>query len=156
MSKQRDEGHTQRALDGAADAIDRAAINPRNMLPAFLQLANILRGMVVCRQMPAGSQLPSEPELQARYGVSRDTVRNAVRVLRDLGLVETRRGVGHFVTWTPEISEVVLTPGSRVIVRMPQRGEAIELLGWQVYAVTEPGRPPMFYDVTQTVLVVPE
>jgi hypothetical protein len=152
-----DEGHTVRALAGVSDAIDRSAINPRSMLPAFLQLAILLRGMIIARQLAPGEALPSEPELQARYSVSRDTVRNAVRVLREIGLAETRRGVGHFVTRTPEITEVVLAPGSRVVVRMPQgAGEEGELLGLVVYVVTEPGKDPRVYDTATTVLVVPE
>jgi hypothetical protein len=150
---QGNEGHTQRALDGVSDAIDRSAINPRSMLPAFLQLAILLRGMVIARQLPPGAPLPSEPELQNRYGVSRDTVRRAVQVLRETGLAETRRGVGHFVIKAPEVREVKLAPGSGVVVRMPQPGEEGELLGLMVYVVTEPGKPPQVYDTAQTVIV---
>lgn len=157
MSKQRDEGHTRRALDGVSAAINRSAINPRSMLPAFLQLALLLRGMVIVRQMPPGAPLPSEPELQERYGVSRDTVRRAIQVLRHSGLADTRRGVGHYVTRTPKVREVVLAAGSRVLVRMPQPGdEPGELLGLMVYVVTEPGKAPRVYDTTQTILVAPE
>ena len=104
----------QRAIDGVSDVIDVSVINPRSMLPAYLQLAIYLRGMIIVRQLPPGSPLPSEPELAQRYGVSRDTVRRAMQLLREIGLAETRRGVGHFVTRTPEIRRVVVAPGSRV------------------------------------------
>ena len=96
------------------------------------------------------------PGLSERYKVSRDTVRKAMQLLRDIGIAETRRGVGHFVTRTPEIRQVIVAPGSRVIVRMPQPHEQGELLGLTVFVVTEPGKPPVTYDTAQTLLVFPE
>ena len=44
-----------------------------------------------------GEPLPSEAELCERHGVARETVRRAVRILRERGLVETRWGKGSFV-----------------------------------------------------------
>jgi hypothetical protein len=79
-----------------------------------------------------------------------------MQLLREIGIAETRRGVGHFVTRTPQIRRVVVAPGSRVIVRMPQPHEQGELLGLTVFIVTEPGKPPVAYDTAQTVLVFPE
>jgi DNA-binding transcriptional MocR family regulator len=146
----------QRAVDGVSEVIDASVINPRSMLPAYLQLATYLRGMIIVRQLPPGSQLPSEPELGERYKVSRDTVRKALQLLRQIGLAESRRGVGHFVTRTPQIRRVVVAPGSRVIVRLPQPHEQGELLGLTVFVVTEPGKPPATYDTAQTVLAFPE
>jgi hypothetical protein len=142
----------QRAVDDIGDVIDVSVINPRSMLPAYLQLAIYLRGAIIVRQLPPGAPLPSEPEMCERYKVSRDTVRRSMQVLREIGLAETRRGVGHFVTRTPEIQRVVVAPGARVIVRMPQPHEQGELLGLTVFVVTEPGQPPVAYDTAQTVL----
>jgi hypothetical protein len=79
-----------------------------------------------------------------------------MQLLRETGIAETRRGVGHFVTSTPEIRRVVVAPGSRVVVRMPQPHEQGELLGLTVFVVTEPGKPPAVYDTAQTVLAFPE
>lgn len=156
---ERDESHfsteDQRAVDAVSDVIDVAVINPRSMLPAYLQLAIYLRGAIIARQLPPGTLLPSEPELAQRYKVSRDTVRRAMQLLREIGLAETRRGVGHFVTRTPEIRRVTVAPGSRVIVRMPQPHEQGELLGLTVFVVTEPGKPLVAYDTAQTVLAFP-
>ena len=146
----------QRAIDGVSDVIDVSVINPRSMLPAYLQLAIYLRGMIIVRQLPPGSPLPSEPELTERYRVSRDTVRRAMQLLREIGLAEPRRGVGHFVTRTPEIRRVLVAPGSRVAVRMPQPDEQGELLGLTVFVVTEPGQKPVAYDTAQTLLVFPD
>ena len=156
---QRDEHHfttnEQRAIDDVSDVIDVSVINPRSMLPAYLQLAIYLRGAIIVRRLPPGSPMPSEPELSERYKVSRDTVRRAMQVLRDIGITETRRGVGHFVTRTPEIRRVVVAPGSQVIVRMPQPHEQGELLGLTVFVVTEPGKASVAYDTAQTLLVFP-
>jgi hypothetical protein len=146
----------QQAVDAISEVLDVAVINPRSMLPAYLQLATYLRGLIIVRQLPPGSPLPSEPELTERYKVSRDTVRKAMRMLQEIGIAEPRRGVGHFVTRTPEIRRVVVAPGSRVIVRMPQPHEQGELLGLTVFVVTEPGKSPVAYDTAQTVLVFPD
>lgn len=47
-----------------------------------------------------GGRIPSEPELCRRYGVSRSTVREAVRSLVSKGIVEVRRGSGTYVVST--------------------------------------------------------
>jgi GntR family transcriptional regulator len=44
-----------------------------------------------------GDRLPSEPELSLRFGVSRHTVRAALRTLQELGLVSSQQGVGTIV-----------------------------------------------------------
>ncbi|MFK0025587.1 GntR family transcriptional regulator [Streptomyces sp. NPDC090798] len=48
--------------------------------------------------LPAGTRLPSEADLVEKYGVSRGTVRRAVRELETAGHVEARHGVGRFVS----------------------------------------------------------
>jgi GntR family transcriptional regulator len=48
-----------------------------------------------------GAKLPSSRELQAQYDTSHMTVRTAVTILRDRGLVESVSGVGVFVVDHP-------------------------------------------------------
>ncbi|WP_287778879.1 FadR/GntR family transcriptional regulator [Janthinobacterium sp.] len=48
--------------------------------------------------LPAGAQLPAERLLAQQYGVSRNTVREAVQRLAARGLVRSRSGAGVFVT----------------------------------------------------------
>src|SRR5512143_4161322 len=47
--------------------------------------------------LPAESRLPSEPELARRMGVSRATLREAMRSFEGQGLIRRRQGVGTFV-----------------------------------------------------------
>jgi GntR family transcriptional regulator len=65
--------------------------------PMYRQIAEDLRRQIEAGDLPPGGQLRTEPELQKKYGASRNTVREAVKWLVTLGLVETRPGQGTFV-----------------------------------------------------------
>jgi len=67
--------------------------------PAYEAVAARLREQILGGELSPGDRLPTEPELSVRYGVSRSTVREALRVLSSQNLVETTRGVsgGSFV-----------------------------------------------------------
>lgn len=56
-----------------------------------------LRASVESGDWPVGQRIPVEPVLAERLGVSRNTVREAVRVLVHAGLLDTRQGAGTFV-----------------------------------------------------------
>ena len=62
-------------------------------------LADALRARILTRELRPGQKLPVEPDLADEYGVSRSTVREALRVLASQGLITTSRGVlgGSFV-----------------------------------------------------------
>ena len=66
--------------------------------PLYVQLANILRDMITSGELQPRAPLPSESYLQQEQGVSRGTVRMAVAILRDEGLVVTIGGRGTFVS----------------------------------------------------------
>jgi DNA-binding FadR family transcriptional regulator len=76
--------------------------------PAFRAVADDLKARVADGTLVAGSVLPPELELARHYGVSRGTVREALRILSTQGLIVTRRGTrgGSFVTeGAPESDE---------------------------------------------------
>ena len=52
---------------------------------------------VLISNTPAGAQLPSEPKLSKQLGVSRATLREAMRVFEAQGLLRRRQGAGTFV-----------------------------------------------------------
>lgn len=74
--------------------------------PMYRQIAEDLRQQIESRILEPGAQLPTELELRERYSASRNTVRDAIKWLMSLGLVETRPGQGTFVV---EPSDPLLT-----------------------------------------------
>jgi GntR family transcriptional regulator len=74
------------------ETIDRYADEP-----LYSQLAAILRRRIESGDLARLDPLPSETTLTQEYGVSRDTVRRAVAVLRDEGLVFTVAQRGTYV-----------------------------------------------------------
>jgi GntR family transcriptional regulator len=65
--------------------------------PMYQQIADELRGQIESGELPQGSQLPTELELGDKYKASRNTIRDAIKQLIALSLVETRPGQGTFV-----------------------------------------------------------
>jgi GntR family transcriptional regulator, transcriptional repressor for pyruvate dehydrogenase complex len=61
--------------------------------PAYQLLADDLREQITSGQLRPGERLPTEPELCLRSGVSRSTVREALRLLASQHLIVTTRGV---------------------------------------------------------------
>ncbi len=96
--------------------------------PLHAQITEALRIQIKGDEFKAGENFPSERELAERYGVSRMTVRQALRYLRQEGLIYHERGVGTFVTdrkldvhtrnlsgFSEEMISLGFTPSSRVL-----------------------------------------
>lgn len=64
----------------------------------YLQIVRELRLLIQSENIKPGGKLPSERELVERLKVGRSTVREALRSLELLGLIETKRGEGTFLT----------------------------------------------------------
>lgn len=64
------------------------------------KVARELERMIVSGEWSEGTKIPPEPELVAELGVSRNTVREAVRALTHVGLLEARPGDGTYVRST--------------------------------------------------------
>jgi GntR family transcriptional regulator len=65
--------------------------------PKYQQIADRLRAQIGSGVLAPGQRLPSEPDLAAEYGASRNTVRLAIALLINQGLVVSRQGLGTFV-----------------------------------------------------------
>ncbi len=76
---------------------ENLTINRESFEPAYVQLVNILREQIGSGQFRPGQRLPSESQLCQRYKVSPMTVRRAINILLDQGLVSTTQGRGTFV-----------------------------------------------------------
>jgi GntR family transcriptional regulator len=63
----------------------------------YVQLADDLAARMRDGTYPVGSRLPSEAELAEIYGVAKMTVRRALEVLRERGLIRTLHGRGSVV-----------------------------------------------------------
>jgi GntR family transcriptional regulator len=77
--------------------------------PMYKEIAQDLRDQIESGALGPGQQLPTEIELRDQYGASRNTIRDAIKRLTSLGLVETRPGQGTFVTQRMEPFVTTLT-----------------------------------------------
>ena len=70
-------------------------------MPKYQQLANLLRAGIEPGQYPEGRPVPTERMLTQTFGVAVGTVKKAIQVLRDEGLVYTVSGRGVYVGRQP-------------------------------------------------------
>lgn len=100
--------------------------------PRFQQIADEVRERIALGEFGDSGALDSEAELGRRYQASRTTVRKALDVLRDAGLVESRVGSGHFVTGGAVHQKLALGTfrhaGSAIAGRQVQR--RVAAFGW--------------------------
>jgi GntR family transcriptional regulator len=78
--------------------------------PLYQKIAEELRSKIETGELRPGGLIPPESRLIAEYQASRNTIREAVRWLKDLGLVDTQPGRGTTVIEKPKPFEITLTP----------------------------------------------
>jgi DNA-binding transcriptional regulator YhcF (GntR family) len=98
---------------GMPPRVDRNAY-----VPAYAQLAAILRERIAAGEYRPGEYVPSEPRLGQEFELGVLTVRKAMAVLRAEGLVETERGVGSRVRDRKGVTVVKESAGARVAGRL--------------------------------------
>ncbi|MFC6934593.1 GntR family transcriptional regulator [Actinomadura yumaensis] len=76
--------------------------------PAYLRIADTLRKGIRDGSLPPGTRLPTMAELQAAHKVSEIVIRQAIALLRQEGLIETRRGGGTVVKVAPPARRVAM------------------------------------------------
>jgi GntR family transcriptional regulator, transcriptional repressor for pyruvate dehydrogenase complex len=122
---------SHRTIAVTLTATSKSAIEtiPRNRV--YTKVAEQLQTHIVGELKP-GDMLPPERELVRMFGVSRSTIRDAIRRLETVGLLEPRQGVGTVVR---EISaDVVVTPVANMLLQ--KRKNISELL--DVRMIIEP------------------
>ncbi len=106
-------------------------MTPQSNSPIYMQLAGQLREQIVDGQIAAGEALPSERDLCDILGASRVTIRKAIELLIEEGLLSRRQGSGTYVT--PRIQ----APGSFLSSFSEDaeaRGEATETI-WMMKVI---------------------
>jgi GntR family transcriptional regulator, transcriptional repressor for pyruvate dehydrogenase complex len=112
---------TQNGPGRSGGATARLRVQPVRL--AYQQVSDELRAQIMAGLLRPGERLPAEPELGRMFGVSRGTVREALRVLVSQHLVETTRGVqgGSFVA-SPDPARLIEDLGGAlgVLVMTPR------------------------------------
>lgn len=72
----------------------RGKLGVQRIQPAYRQVSDQLRTLILSGELEPGSRLPNETDLATLFGVSRSTVREALRALSSQGMLSTTRGVG--------------------------------------------------------------
>lgn len=96
--------------------------------PLWHQAETALRGLIESGEWPAGSQIPNEDRLGEMLGISRITLRHALRNLEEAGMLRREHGRGTFVrsatmvagvrgltSFTDEMRTLALEPGTRLL-----------------------------------------
>jgi GntR family transcriptional regulator len=73
-------------------------LNPSSGIPLYVQLQQQLQQRILAGQLPHGEQLPSVRDFSAQLGINPLTIAKVYQILEREGFVETRRGLGTFVS----------------------------------------------------------
>jgi GntR family transcriptional regulator len=76
-------------------------LDPNDATPIYAQLERGLRAAIATGRLQPGAQLPTVRQLAVELRVNANTVARVYAELERAGVIETRRGVGSFVTATP-------------------------------------------------------
>jgi GntR family transcriptional regulator len=87
----------------SVDAVLTQRVDPASDRAVYKQIADHLRAAIVRGRLEAGQQLPSEAQLMQHYGVARMTIRSALRLLQDEGLINAEHGRGVYVRARPPV-----------------------------------------------------
>jgi len=102
-------------------------IERNSPIPLYYQLKQLLAERITKGEWEPGDMLPTEEQLQEQYGLSRTTVRQALRELELEGLISRHRGRGTFVS-RPKISH---SPDPHFNLTAYLTGEGMRP-GWQI------------------------
>ncbi|MFB8377776.1 GntR family transcriptional regulator [Paenibacillus taichungensis] len=96
----------------------------RKQGPLYQQIQKILKDRILHGVYPLGSIIPSEPQLEKEFGVSKMTVRGAVQELSQEGYVQKKSGIGTIVM--RNTSHQKLSKGKRFTELLVEEGHKLE------------------------------
>lgn len=76
---------------------DLEATGGRDADLAYIRVVDDIASRIASGELASGTRLRSERDLAEHYGYSYGTIRHAIAILRDRGLVRTVHGRGNFV-----------------------------------------------------------
>ncbi len=76
-------------------------VDPRDRTPIYAQIERGIRAAIATGRLGSGDQLPTVRQLAVELKINANTVARVYGELERAGVLETRRGVGSFVTATP-------------------------------------------------------
>lgn len=132
---------------------------PESPVPLYVQLAAAIRRRIARWELQTDAMMPSEPMFAELHGLSRETVNRAYRLLREAGVIRSKRGVGWFVATALPTIYVSVAPGSKIYMRNVLPGDVDgnpappPVLLATALIVEEPGKSPVAYDPMATVAV---
>jgi DNA-binding GntR family transcriptional regulator len=144
--------------DEERPVVEMGVTRDRRPLPVIAR--ETLQDLILGGRFEVGSQLPSEEELSVLLGVSRPTLREAIRAMEDDGQLQRRRGIGTFVLRaavlenrldvnsgvTQLIEQAGMKPGSSALITEQRPATAEEAARLQL----EPGEPVLALDRVRT------
>jgi GntR family transcriptional repressor for pyruvate dehydrogenase complex len=95
----------QKSLDEEIDTMSGQG-EPNELVPAYRSVANTIGERILGGEWPIGSGLPSETRLAQTLGVNRSTIREAIRVLEENGMLRRRPGGKRLFVSAPTDTEV--------------------------------------------------
>src|SRR5665213_2182946 len=99
-----------------------------NRAPIYIQLSTIFRRLIVNGQWPVDRQIPTHDALAAQFEVNSATIRKAIAILEQEGLVARFRGHGTFVTAKPTATDWLAIPTSWYAATSAFEGLDVELV----------------------------
>ncbi|MCR8658929.1 GntR family transcriptional regulator [Paenibacillus endoradicis] len=114
----------------------------RKKRPLYLQIKNIIKDRILHGAYPMDANIPSEPQLETEFEVSKITVRNAVKELVQEGYLETSSGKGTKVirntstsklsTWK-RFTEILVEEGHRIQKQVLRTDMVSNEIGTELY-----------------------
>jgi DNA-binding FadR family transcriptional regulator len=112
----------------------------------YIEIIQIFKDKVVSGELRPGDKMPTETELMEQLGLSRTPIREAIKILEAIGIIEIKRGEGMFVRRTalnmnlnPLIMGMILQSGNvKALIEFRQYFEHMIIeVAWEHYSAQE-------------------